>query len=114
MPPVIRRWHNDSSLQNGLRQGGLGAGCTNLGSTEWSAWNSYNPFLPCGHTNSFGNATGVMDDYPVYADGSLLTNAIRYRGVENVFGHIHKQCDGVNLDTANYTAYVSPQSREFQ
>ena len=49
---------NASLDANGYRQGGLGNGVSNLTSAKWNAFNSYYPFVPCGYTNSLGNATG--------------------------------------------------------
>lgn len=51
---------NENPTSDGLRQGGLGAGVTNINSTKWNSFNSYNPFVPCGHTNSLGNKTGIV------------------------------------------------------
>ena len=82
----------------GFKQGGLGAGVTNLSSAEWSEHNSYNPFVPCGHTNSLGNKTGVVKFN--FAEGSAITKDIyvpSYRGIENPFGHIWEWTDGVML-----------------
>lgn len=83
----------------GMRQGGLGAGVTNINSTSWSNYNSYNPFIPCGATNSLGNNTGVvewsMSEEQATAYGSDFTTYVpSYRGIENPFGHIFKWTDG--------------------
>lgn len=80
----------------GFRQGGLGAGVTNWSSSDWSTFNNYNPFIPCGHTDTLGNGTGVVS-YTAYNEDGLefkSTNVPRYRGVENPFGHIWKWTDG--------------------
>jgi hypothetical protein len=88
---------NSALDSNGFRQGGLGAGCTNLNTTTWITWNARNPFLPCGHSNELASGSGeVLFDMPD-GYGTLTTQANRYRGVENPFGHIWKQCDGVNI-----------------
>ena len=83
---------------NGFKQGGLGIGCTNL--DEWS-YVEYQPFIPCGITNSLGNASGEVA-YPIPAEfTSQLTEIMvcSYRGVENIFGHIYKWGDGVHITT---------------
>lgn len=49
---------NDALTSEGFRQGGLGAGVTNI--TKWHSFNRYCPFVPCGHTNSLGNKTGIV------------------------------------------------------
>ena len=89
--------YNSELDSNGYRQGGLGAGVTILDS--WNTFNSYNPFVPCGHTDSLGNGTGVIE-YAVQDDttGSWKNQMVpRYRGIENPFGHIWKWTDGINV-----------------
>jgi len=85
---------------NGYHQGGLGAGVTTW---DWSSWSSFNgnyPFIPCGTTDSLGNASGVVA-YTLYSDDAgteLKTfNVPRYRGVENFFGHIWDWTDEINV-----------------
>lgn len=51
---------NENLTSDGFRQGGLGAGVTNINSTKWNSFNGYYPFVPCGHTNSLGNKTGIV------------------------------------------------------
>lgn len=51
---------NENLTSDGFRQGGLGAGVTNINSTKWDSFNGYYPFVPCGHTNSLGNKTGIV------------------------------------------------------
>lgn len=86
---------------NGYTQGGLGNGVTDLNGTEWSAFNGYNPFVPCGHTNSLGNYSGEITYSAIDFGGTGVTRttkANRYRGIENPFGHIWKWVDGVNVE----------------
>jgi len=88
---------NSALDASGFRQGGLGAGCTNINATTWNTWNAYNPFIPCGYTNELASGSGeVLFDMPE-GYGTLTTQANRYRGVENPFGHIWKNCDGINV-----------------
>lgn len=83
---------------NGYRQGGLGAGVTNLNGTNWNTWNSYNPFVPCGYSDSLGSGTGeVALALPAGYGATLTTYVNRYRGVEMPFGHIWKNADGINV-----------------
>lgn len=80
---------------NGYHQGGLGAGVTQI--SNWSGYNSNNPFVPCGTTNSLGNRTGVVTYNAMASDGETVHYAApvpSYRGVENPFGHIWKWTDG--------------------
>ena len=84
---------------NGYRQGGLGEGVTTWSDSAWSRFNGYNPFIPCGHTDSLGNRTGTVEYEVLDAEGAVLKtfNVPRYRGIENPFGHIWKWVDGINI-----------------
>jgi len=87
----------NAEMVDGLRQGGLGSGVTNLNSPAWSTFNSYNPFIACGQSDSLGNATGDVI-YTMPAEyGVLDTYVNRYRGVELPFGHTWKNLDGINV-----------------
>lgn len=83
----------------GFHQGGLGVGVSDWSSSDWLNLNDYCPFVPCGHTDTLGNSTGVVAYTALNADGSELktSNVPRYRGVENPFGHIWKWTDGINV-----------------
>ena len=83
----------------GFRQGGLGAGVSDWSGSGWTNFNGFYPFVPCGHTDTLGNSTGVVAYTAYNADGSELktSNVPRYRGVENPFGHIWKWADGINV-----------------
>lgn len=91
--------YNAELTQDGYHQGGLGDGVTTWGGTEWNNFNGYHPFVPCGHTDEYGNATGVKE-YTVTDDkgAELKTFSVpRYRGIENPFGHIWQWTDGINV-----------------
>ena len=83
----------------GFRQGGLGKGVSDWQYPDLKAFNSGYPFVPCGYTDSIGNATGVVAYTTYNADGSELKTSYvpRYRGIENPFGHISKLTDGINV-----------------
>ena len=90
--------YNANLTEDGLKQGGLGAGVTNLNSTMWASFNSSNPFVLCGYTDDFGNNTGVKfyglpDEYD--PGNHPEVSVPRYRGIENPFGHINKRTDGI-------------------
>lgn len=51
---------NENLTSDGFRQGGLGSGVTNINSMKGNFFNSYYPFVPCGHTNRLGNKTGIV------------------------------------------------------
>lgn len=91
--------YNSELTSDGFRQGGLGEGVSNWQASEWYKFNMYNPFVPCGHTDSLGNGTGVMSYTAYNEDGSefMTSNVPRYRGIENPFGHIYKLVDGINV-----------------
>lgn len=90
---------NAQLTTEGYHQGGLGAGVTDWNGTAWNSFNSYNPFVPCGHTDTLGNGTGTVQyDIKDGSDVTLFTTyANRYRGLENPFGHIWKWTDGINV-----------------
>lgn len=86
---------NAALTADGFHQGGLGAGVTTLASGAWNTWNGYNPFIPCGHTLSLGNHTGVVPyELPAGYGSALTVQVPSYRGVTNPFGHIWKWTDG--------------------
>ena len=90
--------YNAQLTSEGYRQGGLGAGVTNM--SDWSNYNSYYPITPCGCTDSLGNQTGVVTHNVIASDGESVQYAApvpRYRGVENPFGHIWHWTDGINI-----------------
>ena len=93
--------YNSEPTSEGYRQGGLGAGVATWDS-NWPTFNSHYPFVPCGHTDSLGNRTGVVP-YTAKNDDESITktfNVPRYRGVENPFGHIWKWADGCNFQVS--------------
>lgn len=87
---------NAALTDEGFHQGGLGDGVTTW-DTNWNTFNAYNPFVPCGHTNSLGNNSGVVNYTVKKSDDSdwKSFNVPSYRGIENPFGHIWKWADGV-------------------
>lgn len=87
--------YNAEPDANGYKQGGLGAGVTEISSGNWNTYNGYYPFVPCGTTNSLGNRTGVVD-YSI-DNGAGITHTAHvpsYRGIENPFGHLWQWTDG--------------------
>lgn len=86
---------------DGYRQGGLGAGVTTAVSATWNTFNNYNPFVPCGTSNSLGSLSGEVSYTAVDFGGSGVNVAFkvpRYRGHENPFGHIWNIIDGININ----------------
>lgn len=92
--------YNAELTTDGYRQGGLGDGVTTIDSSKWSAFNGYNPFIPCGYTDGIGNGTGYKEfTMPEEYDATTpkVVQVPRYRGIENPFGHIWKWSDGINV-----------------
>lgn len=93
--------YNAELTSDGYKQGGLGDGVSTFSSSEWSTFNGYNPFVPCGTTDELGNGSGVVS-YTAdnTGDGGSIKKTFsvpRYRGVENPFGHIWQWTDGINV-----------------
>ena len=92
--------YNAELTAEGFRQGGLGAGVSTWDWGNWVAFNGTYPFVPCGHTDSLGNRTGVVP-YTAKNDDESISKTFdvpRYRGVENPFGHIWEWTDGCNFE----------------
>lgn len=95
----MQRAFNASLTTGGLHQGGLGPGVTTV---QWDKWTSYNgnyPIVPCGYTNEFGNQSGVKDyTFPIIDGTTNPATSIqvnRYRGIEQPFGDVWTNLDGV-------------------
>lgn len=86
---------NGELTSKGYHQGGLGDGVTTgqikvNGNDTWS-------FIPCGSTDEHGNSTGVtsVTVNSTDAEGTATQrtfNVPTYRGIENPFGHVWKNC----------------------
>lgn len=96
---------NEQLTSDGYKQGGLGSGLTTANYTEWTKYNSNNPYTPCGFTNEIGNFTGekslVIPSFEYDNNGVTVTTSSRtvkvnrYRGIENIFGDIWTNLEGV-------------------
>lgn len=85
---------------NGCMQGGLGNGPSTLNLEVWEEFNVLNPVLNCGASNSLGSNSGeVIITLPesFSANGTVTLACNRYRGIENPFGHVQKNIDGLIL-----------------
>ena len=91
---------NEALTADGYHQGGLGPGVTEIDYTKWMIFNSGYPFIPCGHSDSLGNKTGVVD-YTMPTEYDVISVKIckvpRYRGIENPFGSLWQCTDGINI-----------------
>lgn len=97
---------NNNLTAEGYHQGGLGNGISTMG--HWGTYNGYYPITPCGATNALGNFSGeVAVNIPAftYMDGETEVTvdaqtlyANRYRGIENPFGDVWTNLDGIIID----------------
>ena len=97
---------NNNLTPEGYHQGGLGNGISTMG--NWGNYNGYYPITPCGATNALGNFSGeVAVNIPsfTYMDGETEVTvaaqtlyANRYRGIENPFGDVWTNLDGIIID----------------
>lgn len=85
---------NTNLTSEGFKQGGLGAGVTNLNLERWTVFNGYNPIVQTywSAEHNIGNGSTNGDHYELgnyNADGSnLSTYPAIYRGILNFFGDI--------------------------
>lgn len=90
---------NEKLSNDGFKQGGLGSGVTNVTSSDWSTFNNYYPIIPCGTSDALGNKTGEVEyTLPSTFKPDNVVKVPRYRGIENPFGHLWKNVDGVIFD----------------
>ena len=113
--------YNAQPDANGYKQGGLGAGVTTMSDANWNAYNGYYPVVPCGVTNSLGNASGVVAKTINNGAGLSYTFQVpSYRGIENPFGHIWSWTDGCKCEIQSEEAgglskfYVCNDPAKFQ
>ena len=92
---------NSNLSSDGFKQGGLGDGVTTISSSDWNTFNGYYPIVPCGASDSLGNKTGEVEytlPASFKADNTVKVKVARYRGIENPFGHLWKNVDGIIFD----------------
>lgn len=86
----------NAALTAGFHQGGLGTGLTNV--LNWKEYNGCYPISPNGYTNEFGNGTGIKLIAPLGPAPVGNVYATRWRGLENPFGDIWHNVDGIIID----------------
>lgn len=75
----------------------IGAGITNV--ADWAAYNNYYPIVKSGSGNAIGNATGTNAAAASTAAATVAaTGYLKYRGIENPYGHLWKFVDGININ----------------
>ena len=106
-----RNWqdtYNPNKDSNGLFQGGLGAGVTNM--PNWDQWGYY-PIIPTSAGLELGDNCGVSTYNVLKEDGTLHYAAPVpvFFGLKNPFGHIWKIVNGEVVDAGaeKTTVYVA-------
>jgi len=83
----------------------IGNGLTDW-SAAWPGYNDYNPINNTGLSNTKGNAT-----FNVSNGNGVVGSYMTYRGIENLYGHVWKWMDGININ--NNIPYVSNTDTQF-
>lgn len=98
----VQATYNPELTSDGYHQGGMGPGVTTV--TNWDTYNSYNPIVPCGYCNEFGNGTGIKN--MTLSVGTV--SVTRWRGFDVHFGDIWTNLEGVVIirPTANALSAV--------
>lgn len=96
----------------GFRKGGLGDGVTSIDNYHWKYYNNQNPLTPNGLTNYIGNRTGTVQITMMMPDTNTGNNNVpetayvpRWHGIENPFGEIWNNVDGVIIKPSNIVEY---------
>ena len=103
--------YNANKDADGLFQGGLGSGVTNM--PDWGGYNGYRPFLPTSVGVELGDASGVSAYNVLKEDGTTYYAAPVpvFLGLKNPFGYLWRQMDDefvrCNADTS-VTHLVAP------
>ena len=99
---------NSELTSEGFRQGGLGDGVTTVDGAYWGFYNSYNPLTPNGYTNEFGNGTNIKAMtivMPTVGGGEPTSSTTQYvprwHGIENPFGDIWNNIDGIIINSSS-------------
>ena len=99
---------NAALTSEGYRQGGLGAGVTSVNGNYWNYYNGYSPLTPNGYTNEFGNGTNIKAMtmiMPTTSGGDPSSSTTQYvprwHGIENPFGDIWNNVDGIIINSSS-------------
>ena len=99
---------NSELTSEGFRQGGLGDGVTDYNNNYWGFYNNLNPLTPNGYTNEFGNGTNIKAMTivtPTVSGGEPTSSTTQYvprwHGIENPFGDICNNVDGVIINPSS-------------
>lgn len=99
---------NSELTSEGFRQGGLGGGITTVHGNYWNFYNNHNPLTPNGYTNEFGNGTNIKEMtivLPTVSGGEPTSSTTQYvprwHGIENPFGDIWNNVDGIIINSSS-------------
>lgn len=95
---------------NGLYQGGLGAGVTEM--PDWNGFNGYTPIVPCSAGIELGDGCGEATHNVINADGTVRYAAKIpvFFGLKNLYGHTYRIVRGIiiNAGAEKTEGYVAP------
>ena len=74
----------------------LGYGIAAVG--NWLAYNDYNPIAKTGNGNAIGNVSGNTATSAITTGAAAKDVYLRYRGIENWYGHLWKFVDGYKVN----------------
>lgn len=92
----MQKAYDATLTAEGYKKGGIGNGVTITTKPDWSTFSSSYPFIPCGASDAIANSSGEASYVIIgWPDGDKTVYVPRYRGIENIFGHLLKYNDGV-------------------
>jgi hypothetical protein len=65
---------------------------------NWPAYNDSNPIAKSGNGNAVGNASGNTATSAITTSAGATSVYLKYRGIENLYGHIWKFIDGYKVN----------------
>jgi hypothetical protein len=103
---------NPEKDANGLYQGGLGPGFTDVPSADWNTYNGYYPLVPTSAGVELGDSVGVAEYDIPNEDGSVFRNAKIpvFFGLKNLYGNLWTGVRGLITDAGPEisSVYVAP------
>lgn len=107
----IQAAYNPNLDANGLMQGGLGAGVTNM--PDWNVYNGYYPIIPTSVGLEMGDRTGIVDYSVTKGDGTSVYVApvpVFFGLVNPGYGHLTTSVRGLIIDAGaeKTRGYVAP------
>jgi hypothetical protein len=79
--------------------------------SNWAAYNNFNPIAKTGNGNGIGNASGNTATNAITTGAGAASVYLKYRGIENFYGHIWKWIDGMNVN--NNIPYLCNNTANF-